>query len=133
MSRKQEYDEVGMGVNWKLRGVGFLYTMKDVVLAAEVSPGGNAVYVYNVMPRSNATTSPRDDCDKLSLWVRVYGPDVFAGSPVAVPATETTDCYWKFDFEVTPSEECRPVHCFWASSFSNDCLVHRLPTTSANT
>jgi hypothetical protein len=100
MSRKKEYDEAGMGMNWKLRGVGFLYTAKDTVLAAEVAASGNAVHVYHVMPRRNATTAPRDDCDKFSLWVRVYGPEIFAGSPVAVPATETTDCYWKFDFEV---------------------------------
>ena len=49
------------------------------------------------MPRQRAV---RGDCDKFTLWVRVFGPEIFAGSAVAVPATNHTDCYWRFDFQV---------------------------------
>jgi hypothetical protein len=102
MLRKQEYDDSGIGVNWKLRGIGYLYTRQNMVLAAQVHPGGRSVHIYDVLSSLNGTTAraPRDDCDKLSLWVRVYGPEIYAGSAQAVPATETSDCFWKFDFEV---------------------------------
>jgi hypothetical protein len=50
--------------------------------------------------------NPRSDCDKFTLWVRVFGPEIVAGSAVAVPATNDTDCYWKFDFQVRTG--CRP-------------------------
>jgi hypothetical protein len=55
------------------------------------------------------SAAARSDCDKFTLWVRVFGPEIFAGSAVAVPATNRTDCYWKFDFQVrtTPIAEDR--------------------------
>jgi hypothetical protein len=107
MTRKAEYEKVGMRVNWKLRGLGFLYSRNNMILAARVHSSGDSVHIFNVLPQNNnesSSSSPlirrKDDCDKLTLWVRVYGPEIFAGSAQTVPATEFSDCYWKFDFEV---------------------------------
>jgi hypothetical protein len=103
LSRQKAYNDSGIGVNWKLRGNGYLYTHKKLVLAAQVPPGGKSVHIYDVLSALNGTSAartPRDDCEKLTMWVRVYGPEIYAGSAEAVPATETSDCFWKYDFEV---------------------------------
>jgi hypothetical protein len=100
-----------MGLNWRLRGIGFLYTQKQMLLAAQVHPSGKSVHVFDVLSTDDEARIPRDDCDKLSLWVRVYGPEVYAGTAQTVPATETSDCFWKFDFEVRDATRavCEPI------------------------
>jgi hypothetical protein len=166
-----------VGVNWKFRGVGYMYTKLRMVLAARVvvavavaaaapppgaepdnvPPTRTTVQIFNVYDTpfseelvngtssggntSSATgtrietetsrakgdvhnnnnntnnngggggggggdgearrgTRRRDDCDRLTLWVRAYGPEIFAGTAKAVPATDSDDCYWTFDFLV---------------------------------
>lgn len=127
LSRRREYEENGRGINWKFRGVGYLYTKLQMVLAARVfilSENGvdrstHSVHIFNVYSprREHArlydTTSfrskedgehgvdgRRNDCHKLTIWTRGFGPEIFAGSAKAVPATESADCYWAFDFAV---------------------------------
>ena len=115
MSRKDQYDREGVGVNWKLRGVGFLYEKRNLVLAARVV-NASSVFIFNALTRGRAAQAasgtkiggggmrgigrPRDDCDELTVWVRVYGPEIFAGSACAVPAAEASDCSWSFNFRV---------------------------------
>jgi hypothetical protein len=125
MSRKDQYDREGVGVNWKLRGVGFLYEKRNVVLAARVV-NASSVVIFNALTRARAAQaasgtkiggggmrgigSLRDDCDELTVWVRVYGPEIFAGSARAVPATEASDCSWRFNFTVGEiwEDSCSP-------------------------
>ena len=41
------------------------------------------------------------DCDKLTLWVRVHGPEIFAGSTTAVGAESgEEECHWEFAMDV---------------------------------
>jgi hypothetical protein len=128
MSRKDQYDREGVGVNWKLRGVGFLYEKRNLVLAARVV-NASCVFMFNALTRGRAAQAasgtkiggggmrgigrPRDDCDELTVWVRVYGPEIFAGSARAVPATEASDCSWSFNFR---------VGAIWEGS-SSPCVV----------
>jgi hypothetical protein len=154
LSRRREYEARGIGVNWKIRGVGYLYAKQEVVLAARVvtrvEPSDpsrerrrrrtsaaeglsapppppkptptHSVYIYNVyeddvdddvdeadgrasfrhggLNRLRRRLNPRDDCHKLTVWVRAYGPEIIAGSAAAVPATGVADCHWRFDFAV---------------------------------
>lgn len=101
-----------------------MYTKLQMVLAARVfaiengvDKSTHSVHIFNVFsPRNeqalrNETTSlhsqveqdvgrKRNDCHKLTIWVRVYGPEIFAGAAKAVPATDSADCFWAFDFAV---------------------------------
>jgi hypothetical protein len=154
VSRRREYERNGIGVNWKFRGVGYLHSKLQVVLAAKVVPAETAqreaesrprgrppppthsVRIYNVYSapppgnngripeqsprvgmdddgpswqqggsddRRGRRRRPRDDCHKLTVWVRAHGPEIFAGSAEAVPATDSADCHWKFDVAVRTS------------------------------
>jgi hypothetical protein len=141
LSRRDEYEARGIGVNWKIRGVGYLYAKQEVVLAARVvtllepsvpsrerrrrrtsaaeglsappTPTTHSVHIYNVYDDDAAAAdddvdeagrrNPRNDCHKLTVWVRAHGPEIVAGSAAAVPATGAADCHWRFDFAVRPS------------------------------
>lgn len=88
-------------MNWKLRGIGLMYTKLNMILAAHVV-NNRSVRIVNVWSSNETSHSPpRDDCDKLTVWVRVYGPEIFAGNAQTVPATAAADCSWEFDFEVS--------------------------------
>ncbi|CAB9517286.1 NB-ARC domain [Seminavis robusta] len=107
MSRRQAYQEYkGAGVSianqWKLRGHGYLYKYQSIVLAAE-SPqqptrkGRNLVKIWNVHRR---TARNFQDCHLLTLWVRVSGPEIFAGSPSVVEVSKDQACHWEFEFDI---------------------------------
>lgn len=95
--RKREtvYANQGMRRHWTMRGVGWLYTEFGVVLTATVLPletSRNAVHIYNV---GNATEAFH--CEKLTIWVRVAGPEIFAGSAIVIQDSNST-CHWEFPF-----------------------------------
>jgi hypothetical protein len=106
MDRKTEYYNKSLEYRWELRGVGYLYETHGVILAAQLpvtnaTPVGSkqAVTIYNVGDN-------RIVCKKLKLWVRVNGPEIFAGAAVAVTDTDdASSCHWTFDFDVSEPGE----------------------------
>jgi hypothetical protein len=96
-SRRQVYHGKDLLKTWKMRGVGWAFTKKNIVLAAQLphnpKPGRNVIEVFNVL---NTTTV---DCDKYDIWVRASGPEIFAGSAQAVlPKDPSESCHWEFPF-----------------------------------
>lgn len=104
LQRQQAYESVGMGSLWKMRGLGYLYTNRDIVLAGVLPPtnstsvGPLSIRIVNAHPKA---TMAKDDCDKLTIWVRVAGPEIFAGSATARPFPSIdSSCYWTFDVNI---------------------------------
>ena len=62
----------------------------------QLSIGENMVKILDVHP--NTTTQPRTDCDKLSLWVRINGPEIISGKPHAIPSSNGGSCHWQLNF-----------------------------------
>jgi hypothetical protein len=115
--RRNAYEEKGMLQRWHMRGVGYLYRHWDMILLAELPTepkvGRNVVTIRNVHP-SVSSNNTRNDCYLWTLYVRVNGPEIFAGSAIAINATATatqstssplTDigCYWEFPFNLSIS------------------------------
>jgi hypothetical protein len=169
--RRAAYESQGLDYHWTLRGVGYLYTTHNLVLAAVLqqqltntnntntikdddqeeddnhnsnhtttTAGGTStvtairtemavgsrqeILIYNVGaadtvavggPLSSSMSSSLSkfqECDKLTLWVRVNGPEIFAGSAVAVAdadagtnagtdnADASSSCHWSFAFDL---------------------------------
>lgn len=106
--RREVYQQANKGYSWPLRGIGYLYEIQGVVLLGELAitptltrnTGKNFVRIYNV---KNSL-----DCSKISIWVRVNGPEIFAGhAKVIIHAGNSTahtnihyneNCYWEFEF-----------------------------------
>jgi hypothetical protein len=105
MERKQAYEEYedGKGATWRFRGLGYLYIFHNLILAAIVpsqplmAGRTHSIQIHNAHPN---VTEPLHDCEKFTLWVRVRGPEIFAGSARAVPSTSAQSCYWLFDFDL---------------------------------
>jgi hypothetical protein len=99
-SRRQVYIGKEMLKTWKMRGVGWALTKKNIILAAQPlhNPklGQNVIQVFNVL--QNTTTV---GCDKYDIWVRVYGPEIFAASARAVfPEDPSQSCHWELPFDL---------------------------------
>jgi len=110
LGRRDEYHKQGLDYRWKLRGNGYLYTVHHLILLAQLPSNNNnnidgspivgttqKVTIHNV---SNKTVT---DCDKYTIWVRVNGPEIFAGAAEAVMSMEGDSCFWEFDFELQQS------------------------------
>jgi hypothetical protein len=100
-SRRQVYQDKSLLKTWKMRGVGWAFTKKNIILAAQLpqnpKPGRNVIEVFNVLN----TTTPTVDCDKWDIWVRASGPEIFAGSAQAVlPEDPSQSCYWELPFDL---------------------------------
>ena len=116
-SRKKVYQDLGLIKNWHLRGIAYLSEHHDMLLAGQVllpDPDGvpylstkGQVVIHNVHPTAIGGISgdgPKRDCHLLEVWVRVRGPEVFAGGATPVqPDDETMNCYWVFDFDLQVS------------------------------
>jgi hypothetical protein len=103
--RKEVYDDLGLGVNWHLRGIAHLSVHWDMIVAGQVrypTATTGQVVLYNVHSRAlEDATQVRDDCHRLDVWVRVRGPEIMAGSAKAIqPEDEKEHCYWVFDFDL---------------------------------
>jgi len=108
MDRKEVYQVQNKSFSWPLRGIGYLHHTHDVVLLGEIATSQarikndvrDVVRIYNVK-------NPID-CSKILIWVRVNGPEIFAGhaNPVTNKSTQTnnaTKCYWEFEFDAKKS------------------------------
>eukprot|EP00978_Attheya_sp_CCMP212_P039316 scaffold203359_cov35-Attheya_sp.AAC.1 len=102
LSRRTAFENVGMGHNWRSRGLGYLYIQHKVILVATLpdpehpAVGQNTILIHNVHPESEL----RNDCNLFTIWVRVRGPEIMAGSAQAVEAMNEQSCYWIFNFEL---------------------------------
>lgn len=105
--RRQAYAAAGLSAErFAMRGVGALAAHFGAVLVATLPGGGgaaveagpNEVVITNVA-RERGTLSGTD-CSLLTIWVRVDGPEIFAGKGTAVPAEEGAPCSWSFQFEL---------------------------------
>lgn len=82
---------------WELRGLGYLFHSLHWLLVGE-RLASNKIVIRDVLQ-----VAPTIECDKLTLWVRVAGPEVFAGQARAVlpqNKNEQESCYWEFDFDL---------------------------------
>ena len=116
LGRKHAYIEQGRLLShWKLRGIGHLYSRRNILLAASIpqeittsTKGGassRTIRIDNVLPelvekdyKPPPTTT--NDCSLLTIWVRVNGPEIFAGSAVAVLDESSSKCHWEFAFDL---------------------------------
>mmetsp|Transcript_15697 Transcript_15697/g.44010 ORF Transcript_15697/g.44010 Transcript_15697/m.44010 type:complete len:869 (+) Transcript_15697:70-2676(+) len=62
----------------------------------------NKTTTPTIMPDTTTTRNSRfrNDCHRLTLWVRVKGPEIFSGMAAVVNATDTKTCYWEFPFHL---------------------------------
>jgi hypothetical protein len=68
------------------------------VHAADLVKGRNTISIENVHP--NATLA-RKDCHLLTIWMRVDGPEIFAGVAVAVQPNGTdSSCHWEYAYDL---------------------------------
>jgi hypothetical protein len=88
---------------WRMRGVGYVWSRHKVVLAALLpsstkSPGRRTVQIFNTVSETAV------NCTQWTIWVRVNGPEIFAGSAQAVNNTGVLfpgqDCHWEFPFDL---------------------------------
>ena len=105
--RRNVYEELGLGFNWHLRGIAYLAQERSILLVGYVqlptppSTQGQVI-IQNVHPSaldSSTSSPPRDDCIKLTIWVRVRGPEIMAGTARAVQPS-TGNCFWVYDFDL---------------------------------
>lgn len=121
--RSEAYRDAGLSPErFAMRGVGALAARHGAVLVATL-PGGsvekfstaeagtNEVIVTNVaglggdgaFPTAGVLTG--EDCSLLTIWVRVDGPEIFAGKakmvPQLVPSNDKWQpCQWSFPFDL---------------------------------
>jgi hypothetical protein len=94
--RYQAYHAVGDAARWKYRGVGYLYWTHGLILEAAYDPATKVIGIRNIAQSSAAATAVVD-CHLFTLWVRMAGPEIFAGSPTAVnDAGSSSSCHWQF-------------------------------------
>jgi hypothetical protein len=112
--RYRAYDAAGDGARWKYRGLGYLYLTHGLVLEATYNTRTKVIVIRNIA-RSAAdaatpTTTTNVDCRLFTLWVRMAGPELFAGkanakndddvgddgSPSAAEASSSSSCHWEF-------------------------------------
>ena len=94
LDRKQVYADHNRMAAWNIRGIGYLYEEQEIVLQGElprvVKLGLNTIRIHNVEKPT--------DCSKVLLWVRVNGPEIFAGQAIHSSKNEDA-CHWEFQFD----------------------------------
>ena len=98
-SRREEYHEKGLDYRWKLRGVGYLYTTHNLILLAQL-PKDTVVGTTQNVTIHNVSNETFTECNKLTIWVRANGPEIFAGAAQAVQSTDDGSCFWSFSFDL---------------------------------
>lgn len=98
-SRRKSFEDKGFGINWWIRGLGYLWEMQQMALAmpsiSRSSDTPVVVKILNVHP--NATGR---NCSLLHIWVRVRGPEIVADIAKAVVDNATDTCHWEFQADV---------------------------------
>ena len=97
-ARREEYHKQGLDYRWKLRGVGYLYHFHSLVLLATL-PDQPILHSTNKIAIHNVSNKTVTECDKFSIWVRVNGPEIFAGEAQAV-TLRNGSCFWIFPFDL---------------------------------
>ena len=83
LERKKVY--AMMNAKFSMRGIGWLYEHHGVVLTAILRT--TSVDVFNV--------GRNISCKKLTIWVRVAGPEVHAGKAESIEENDSS-CHWSF-------------------------------------
>ena len=119
LQRRQAYQEAGHLARFSFRGIGYLFTHHGLVLEARLRgleetttnhdsnvtqlptiPLTQTVVEIRQVPHKNQVPLVSADCDKLYIWVRVAGPEIFAGKAVAVESSsQEKNCHWEFELE----------------------------------
>jgi len=86
-------------ITWPHRGIGYVYHRHKLLLAA-IRPSKLEIGQRQVIQIFNTLSDTSPECDKWTLWVRVAGPEIFAGSAMSVPSTRFPgqQCHWEFPF-----------------------------------
>jgi hypothetical protein len=93
--RYRAYDAAGDGARWKYRGSGYLYFTHGLVLEATYESRTKVIVIRNIA----AATATNVDCHLFTLWVRMAGPELFAGKANATNndvKESSTSCHWEF-------------------------------------
>ena len=131
--RRKSYEHEARPSHWKMRGTGHLFARRGILLAATLPEetkkvGKTIVRIDDVVPimanivenNNNGTFDmdmarkirngyEPDYCSRLTIWVRVNGPEIFAGSAISVVDTNhananneqlTSSCHWEFPFDL---------------------------------
>lgn len=118
--RRHAYKEQHFQKEWMLRGIGYLYTHHHIALMAHVpqqhdplvkqaesgdghsnNNNNSVIRIVNVHPNKTiADDNNRNYCDLLTIWVRVNGPEIFAGRAQAVRYAKGSSCHWEFPFDL---------------------------------
>jgi hypothetical protein len=119
MHRREYYETRGLLKRWRMRGVGYLYYYWNMILLAtipqeQIQYGRNVVTIQNIMNLNDkryptSTYIEKNgmrhiNCSLWTLYVRVNGPEIFAGSAEAVTIPDSTrnnNCYWEFPFNLS--------------------------------
>jgi hypothetical protein len=103
--RYRAYDAAGDGERWKYRGLGYLYLTHGLVLEATYDPRTKVIVIRNIAQSAAAAAPPTTttvDCHLFTLWVRMAGPELFAGKANATndddgsSSAESSSCHWEF-------------------------------------
>jgi hypothetical protein len=92
--RYRAYDAAGDGARWKYRGSGYLYWTHGLVLEATYESRTKVIVIRNIAQPTATTTV---DCHLFTLWVRMAGPELFAGKANATNddvESSSTSCHW---------------------------------------
>jgi hypothetical protein len=92
--RYRAYHDVGDAARWKYRGVGYLYWTHGLILEAVYDPVTKVIAIRNMAHPTTAVV----DCHLFTLWVRMAGPEIFAGRPTVVndDGSSSSSCHWQF-------------------------------------
>mmetsp|Transcript_12628 Transcript_12628/g.30585 ORF Transcript_12628/g.30585 Transcript_12628/m.30585 type:complete len:963 (+) Transcript_12628:201-3089(+) len=118
--RRDIYKSQGLGKEWSLRGIGYLYSKHNIALEAyiptkdqQLKQGRNVIRIVNVHPNRTDSSFSQDEqqkqdnqCELLTIWVRVMGPEIFAGRTQAVNTgleLGGKKCHWEFVFDLQES------------------------------
>ena len=102
-SRRAAYAAQGKLAIWNVRGLGYWSTKHRIILVAQlpstIQPGRSVIRVDNVY---DDHPSIRTDCHLVMIWIRVNGPEIFAGTAQAVQPDDATQesCYWEFTYDL---------------------------------
>ena len=90
---------------WGMRGIGYLYSQKKMILASYQDKPGHLI-IQNVYRNPDGTCYPNhDDAPFYSIYVRIRGPEIFAGlaTPVVDQFSKTECQRWEYRYPISKS------------------------------
>lgn len=131
--RRQLYQAQNKSQMWRLRGNGYLAHRHGMILEAtlpkELKQGENIITIQDIL------TPSRTNCYQFTLWIRVNGPELFAGKPTPVPTLD--GCHWEFVFDLrangTYTVDAKALLWYGVDSReTNACSGDRIPMNAQN-